>query len=371
MEDDFLLDEEDDGFYEDYIDNEEEEDEESDNPEESDEEVANEEPPEKEGDYMGNLTKDEIYLSTAYDDIAESTRQNDYKVSTGGGRMFDVNIVDAVRTVIAASPKNTSTTTIENYVKELFHTQGHNRIPASLYTPDQPIRSGDIDEEFGGSDDSGFNEEYTKEARNQVARFIQYLAERDLSKDSIISRRRKQRQLPAFIIFLFSSGMYDLILNCDTLPEEYKKQVSNAFQKIQSMKYKIVEDLARRYESRGRDQVADRVRKMGISWFEREPNEITTLGAYKDLALDSQDVRDYREFRPKFNNVSRTITQELISDYIEVVIEPSKIYEKLKDKTRADAIADVKQVYKDWSNNNPSDSELASKIIWKDLKLVK
>lgn len=370
MEDDFLLDEEDDGYYEDYIDPEEEEDE-----EEIDEE--GEEESDKEGDdsaadekFMGNLTKDEIYLSTAYDDISDSAKQ-DSKVSTGGGRMFDVNIVDAVRTVISASPKNTSTATVEFRVKELFQTQGHNRIPSSLYTPDQPIRSSDVDEEFGGSDDSGFNEEYTKEARNQVARFIKYLSERDLSKDSIMSRRRKQRQLPAFIIFLFASGMYDLILNCETMPEEYQKQVDNAFKKIQSMKHKIVEDLAKRYESRGRDQVADRVRKMGVSWFDREPNEITTLGVYKDLALDSQDVRDYREFRPKFNNVSRTITQELISDYIEVVIEPGKIYEKLKDKTRADAINDIKQVYKDWSSNNPSDSELASKIIWKDLKLIK
>ena len=78
----------------------------------------------------------------------------------------------------------------------------------------------------------------------------------------------------------------------------------------------------------------------------------------------------YREFRPRYVNASKNITQELISDMIEVVLVPGKIYEKLKDKTRFDAISDVKQVYKDWSANNAVDSELASKIIWKDPKLV-
>ena len=51
-------------------------------------------------------------------------------------------------------------------------------------------------------------------------------------------------------------------------------------------------------------------------------------------------------------------------------VNMGRIYEKLKDKTRTDAISDVKQVYKEWSKENPIDSELASKIIWKDLKLV-
>jgi hypothetical protein len=364
MEDDFLLDEDDDLYYEDYVDPDEEDS--GEDGEESNEEDENQQTPGKSNDeYLGNLTKAEMYLSSAYDDIQESTRLQDGKVSTGGGRMFDVNIVDAVRTVLSASPKNTSTVTVENKVKELFHTQGHNRIPASLYTPDQPLRSGSLSDEFGGNDDSGFNEEYTKEARNQIARFVEYLSTRDLSQDSEQSKNRKLKQLPAFIIFLFSSGLYDLILNCETMPEEYQAQITNAFQKIQKMKLDIVEALAQRYESRDRDKVAERVRRMGISWFDREPNELTSLGAYKDLELDSQDIRDYREFRPRFNNVSRTITQELISDYIEVVVEPGKIYRKLKDKTRAEAIADVKQLYIKWSSEDPVDSELASKIVWK------
>ena len=372
-EDDFLLDEEDEDLDENYV-TPEDEDEDSDSDNEygnsgsDEEEDSRPEPTEQ--DYNGRMTRDEIYLSSAYDDIVTSAKKNEAKVSTGGGRMFDGNIVDAVRTIIGSAPKNTATMTIENYTKEFFQTQGHNRIPASVYTPDQPLRGGDLDDEFGGSDDAGFNVEYAKEARNQIARFIKFLADRDLSKDTIISKRRKQRQIPAFIIFLFSSGMYDLILNCETLPPEYKVQVDNAFRRIQKQKYDIVEALAQRYESKGRNEVAERVRKMGLDWFSKEPPEIRSLAAYADLNLTYDDVMDYREFRPRFTNASRTITQDLVSDMIEVVIEPNRIYEKLKDKTRTDAISDVKQVYKEWSKENPIDSELASKIIWKDLKLV-
>ena len=353
-EDDFLLDEEDDLESQEYVTPDDVEEGEDGDESESDEEESSNVPQLTEEDYGGRMTRDEIYLSSAYDDIMTSAKKNLDRVSTGG-----------------AAPKNTATMTIENFTKEFFQTQGHNRIPASVYVPDQPLRSGDLDDEFGGTDDGGFNEEYAKEARNQIARFVKYLADRDLSKDSITSLRRKQRQLPAFIIFLFSSNMYDLILNCETMPEEYAKQIKTAFERIQKQKYDIVEALAQRYESKGRDEVAARVRKMGLDWFSREPAEIRNLAAYSDLNLTYEDVMDYREFRPRFTNASRTITQDLISDYIEVVLEPGKMYEKLKDKTRSDAIADVKQVYKEWSKDNPMDTELASKIIWKDLKLVK
>lgn len=369
MEDDFLLDEEDFDYEDEDLVSPEEEDEEEESEEESSEEESG--PPKSAEDYDGKLTRDEIYLISAYDDIMMSAKKNTDRVSTGGGRLFDGNLVDAVRIIVGASPKNTSAMTIENFVKELFQTQGHNRIPASVYTPDQPLRGSDLDDDFGGVDDSGFNEAYAKEARNQIARFIKYLAERDLSKDSVVSKKRKLRQIPAFLIFLFASGMYDLILNCETLPQEYKEQVDNAFRRIQKQKYDIVEALAERYESKGRDKVAERVRKMGLDWFSREPAEIRTLASYADLGLTYEDVMDYREFRPRFTNASKTITQDLISDMIEVVIEPGKIYEKLKDKTRSDAIADVKKVYQEWSKENPIDSELASKIIWKDLNLMK
>jgi len=52
---------------------------------------------------------------------------------------------------------------------------------------------------------------------------------------------------------------------------------------------------------------------------------------------------------------------------IEVVVDKKAgIYERLKDKTRSEAIADVKQIYKDWSKDNKVDSDLATKIIWKN-----
>lgn len=176
------------------------------------------------------------------------------------------------------------------------------------------------------------------------------MATRDISKDSIISKRRKQRQIPAFIIFLFSSGMYDLIVECPTMPEEYATQIKEAMRKILKAKYDIVEELAKKYEEMGRQAVADRVRKLQLSWFNKEPAEIRSSAEYSDLELTYDDVLVYREYRSRFTNTSRAITQDIISDMIEVVIDKEAgVYERLKDKTRSDAISDVKQVYKDWS----------------------
>ena len=370
-DEDFLLDDEDSDSG--YIVTPADEDAEDEDNDENGSEVEEEAKPTRrkkatEDDYDNRITHDELVLSSAYDDIRAASKNPD-KISVGG-KMFDQNIIDAVRTVISCSPANTSTHYIDKIALEFFQTQGHNRIPSSVYTPDQPLRGSSIGEEFGGQDDNGFNEQYAKEAREQIARFIKYLADRDLSKDSTVSRKRKLRQLPAFIIFLFSSGMYVLLLNCETLPPEYKTQVNNAFKRIQKQKYDIVEALAKRYEELGRQAIADRVRKMGLTWFDKEPAELTGLKTFKDLELTHEDIMVYREFRPRYVNASKNITQELISDMIEVVLVPGKIYEKLKDKTRFDAISDVKQVYKDWSANNAVDSELASKIIWKDPKLV-
>ena len=115
--------------------------------------------------------------------------------------------------------------------------------------------------------------------------------------------------------------------------------------------------------------MADRVRKLQLSWFNKEPAEIRSSAEYSDLELTYDDVLVYREYRSRFTNTSRAITQDIISDMIEVVIDKEAgVYERLKDKTRSDAISDVKQVYKDWSKNNPDDSELATKIIWKDVE---
>ena len=316
---------------------------------------------EGDGVYGTKMSSLESWLSLAYDDIIKYA-----KAGTDGA------IEAAATIVVKANPKHTSEKTIGDIVKDLFHKQGHSRMVNTVYTPEGPLRGEDVDIEYLGEDDSGFNQKFAQEARDQIARFIAYLANRDLSKDSSISRRRKLRHIPAFIIFLFSSGMYDLIVGCPTLPEEYASQVKNALETILKYKYDIVEELAKKYEEMGRQKVADRVRKLQLAWFSKEPAEIRTASEYSDLGLTYDDVLIYREYRSRFTNASKTITQDIISDLIEVVMDKDAgIYEKLKDKTRADAIADVKQVYKDWSKENPIDSELATKIIWKDVDNLK
>ncbi len=366
MDDEFMLDEEDDLEGQNLISTDDEDEDDEDDEDSEDIAIEERQKPKTEADYGGKLTENEIKLSSAYNDIVYAASKEVGKISVGGGRAFDALLVDAVRTIVSSNPKHTAAMTVESITKDMFQAQGHSRIVSSLYTPDQPLRGSDLDDELGGTDDSGFNQQFAEEARNQIARFIKYLAERDLSKDSIISRRRKQRQIPAFIIFLFSSGMYDLIIDCPTMPEEYAKQVKKALERLEKAKQAVVEALAERYEQHNRPKVAERVRKIGTSWFNREPAEIRTTSEYADLNLTQQDVIDYREFRSKFTNVSKSLTQDVISDMIEVVLDKEAgIYERLKDKTRSDAIADVKQVYKDWSKNNQIDTELADRIIWK------
>ena len=310
--------------------------------------------------YGGRLTKTEIEFSSSYDDIMDAAKNS--KGNT---------IEDAASIVVWANPKHNSQATIGHILQEMFHKQGHSRMQNSSYTPSS-LKGEDLDMDLYLEDDSGFNRKFAQEARDQITRFIDYLANRDLSKDSVISRRRKERQLPAFIIFLFSSGMYDLVLNCPTMPKEYAVQVDSAFERLMKAKYQIIEDLAKRYEEMGRPKVAERVRKLQTAWFLREPAEIRVTSEYADLDLTYEDVVIYREYRSKFMNSSKVITQDVISDLIEVVIDPEAgIYEKLKDKTRAEAIADVKQVYKEWAKDNPVDSSLASSVIWKKVDSLK
>lgn len=357
MEDDYLFgdDEElDENYFQPLVEEEDDEEESEYGSEEVNESSARGNKAEESAKYEDLLTRSEIWLMNAYDDIVAAGRNNKENA-----------IEDAATIVVNANPKHTSAATIGYIVKDLFHRQGHNRMQNSIYMPDTPLRGEDVDEEFKVDKDSSFNRFFAEEARAQIARFISYLANRDLSKDSVISRRRKQRHIPAFIIFLFSSGLYDLILNCPTMPEVYAKQINEALQKITEAKYDVVEKLAQEYEKRGREKVAEVVRKKQIAWFLKEPAEIRTTSEYADLELTHNDVLVYREFRSRFTNISKSITQDVISDLIEVVIdEDSGIYEKLKDKTRAEAIADVKQVYKNWSKDN-ADTELANKVIWK------
>ena len=227
MEDDYLLDEEEEDLEnQGYLGPDETgDDSDDDDSEGSDESIIGDDEDEKkikvdESQYEGKMTKDELWLSTAYDDIIAAGKLDK-----------DNSIEDAVTTIVWANPKHTSVNTVGNIIKDLFHKQGHSRMVNSLYTPDTPLRGEDVDIDFKDEDDSGFNKRYAEEARNQIARFIEFLATRDISKDSIISKRRKQRQIPAFIIFLFSSGMYDLIVECPTMPEEYATQIKEAMRK--------------------------------------------------------------------------------------------------------------------------------------------
>ena len=106
---------------------------------------------------------------------------------------------------------------------------------------------------------------------------------------------------------------------------------------------------------------------MQLAWFTKEPAEIKTALPYRDLELTYDDILIYREYRSKYTNISKSITQDTISDFIEVVVDPEAgIYQKLKDKTRSEAINEVKQIYKNWAKENPVDSDLANKVIWKE-----
>jgi hypothetical protein len=271
--------------------------------------------------------------------------------------------------VVSANPQHTSANTVNQIIKEIFHKQGHSRMQNIQYHQG-PLHGDDMRAVVDEEDDdvnAEINNELTEETRNLIDSFVKYLVERDLSEDSVVSKRRKQRQLPAFIIYLFSSGMYDLILDCPSMPEIYRNQISFALKKINQTKYEILEEMAKKYEEKGRDQVAAKIREMGLSWFYKEPDEIKSAAEFRDLKLTSEDVDIYREFRPRYTNVSAAITQEVISDYIEVALDEKKgIFEKLKDKTRAEAINDVKRLFKKWLEQyNLENSSLADKLMFK------
>lgn len=311
--------------------------------------------------YGNKMTELELKLSLAYDDLVKIGRSNEKD-------MLD----DALTVVISANPKHTNAKTVNEVFKELSNRQNHNRYVNTLYTPENSISGEDVEDYNGGDGEFGFNKMFSDEARALISQFIGYLANRDLSKDDEFQKRRKRRHIPAFIIFLFTAGLYDFLLSCETLPQEYKDQVDLAFKKIMKAKYDIVEELARKYEEMGRDKVAERVRKVQLAWFDKGPAEIRTYQEYADLELTYEDVVIYREYRSKFTNTSKAITQDVISNYIYVIVDPDAgIIEKLKDKTRGDAITDVKQVWKDWIKENANDSELGKKIIWNDVNEYK
>lgn len=311
-----------------------------------------------------HMTDREIWLESAYDDIVAANKN-----------AKDTALQDTVMNILMANPIHTSVSTRASILKDLFQKQGHNRMVNSVYTSDTPLRGADIELELDNDyfvDSTGFNIKYTEEARDYIHRFIGYLADRDLSKESINSRKRKEKQLPAFIILMFSSGLYDLLINCPTMPEEYAKQIDHAMREITKSKYDVVEALAVAYEEAGRPKVAERVRQMQLAWFENEPAQIRSLKGFRDLDLTYEDIVIYKQYRSRWVNVSKAITQETISDYIEVVEDKDAgIYYKLKDKTRSEAISDVKRVFDDWTKANKYSPDLYEGVIFKEEEKLK
>lgn len=308
--------------------------------------------------YAGSaLSQYEIGLLTIYDNVRALASKN---------ADWEQTIFDIVGQVISANPKSTEKRTIQVQTMEALNLQGKSRILSTAYNPTGLMTSDDVDDEYIKTGRSGTSESLNEDARNQVARFIEYLAKRDLSKDNLANKKRKRRHIPAFIIFLFNAGMYDLVIDCPTMPDIYKREINNAFKSITKSKLDQVELLARKYEEHKRPEVAKRVREMGISWFEREPNEIRTLSAYSDLGITSEDVMIYKESKSKFNNITRVITQDVASKLIAVYQEDGT-FETLKDKTRQDAVEEVKSLFSEWAKSNPIDSEMAQNIIWKKI----
>ena len=306
-------------------------------------------------EYDGLLSGREASMIVAYDEFEKGINEE--------------NLSSRLIAIVNQIPKHTSAKLKQDVVKGILDSQGHNRYLATIYNPEDVLTDRDVRTALGedtGSDD--FNKEYSKALKKHVARFVEYLSTRDLSKDSILSASTKKKQLPAFIIYLFSIGSYDLIMDCPTMPPEYDKQIKNALLSLEHEKYKIVEELADRYDEEGRSEVAAKVRKLKLAWFNRQPSQIKT---YTDVQMTDKDVKIYKEFRSRFLNVSKSITKEAASDLIEVVIDKKKsIYKKLKDKGQRRAIEDVKALYKQWASENgvQSDAEFAHDLIWNDRK---
>lgn len=287
--------------------------------------------------YEGKLTDSEISLINDYNKIASCT-----------------DLEEATLLVVQNIPKHTSKSTQISIVKQLFHKQGHSRLQNTKYTPLSSVTGREVDQAFGEDDaDEDFNEEVYQKNREFIAKFIDYLAKRDLSRDSKTSKAKKLRAIPAFIIYLFSSGTFGYIINCPTMPKEYQELITRALKDIDKTRYHLVDELADEYEKNGRPKVADRVRKSGVGWFQKEPKEIYNAAIYRDLDLTEDDINIYRKYRSRFVNTTNSITQEVISEYIYVIVDSRKgTFLKLKDKTRAEAISDVKQEFEKFAKTH-------------------
>ena len=354
-EDDFFLDEIDDDLDSSYIvPTVGEDDDSSDDGEESGEESSRKRGGSSKSTdvslYENKLSEREIDMQRKYDDIMKLQKDTDIRTTA--------------EIILNANPNNQSTIYIQQILKGIFNAQGHNRMTSGYVQIGQRLNA---DEVAGilGEDVVEEMDALKSIAARQVADFVEYLATMDLSEDSGMAKKRKLRHLPAFIIFLFSSNLYSLITQCPTMPPVYQRQIDRAFDSLNREKTKLVEDLAKAYDEAGRPEVGEAVRNEGIHWFRKEPKEILGIKKYKDLNLGIQDVEIYKKFRTKYNNISTSITQEVISDYIEVVEDEKKgISYKLKDKTRTQAVDDVKRLYIDWAKENTDNANLASQLVY-------
>ena len=289
----------------------------------------------------------EYELARAYDDIVKAR-----------------DLTEVVQVVISANPINSNGVIVGEKLKEFMQTQGKTRI-VNNYSSGLLVAS-EVESDIEGDDSGELNERKEREAKDLIWRFIKSLAEEDLSKDSATNRRRKLRRIPALIIYLFSNKMYGLLINCPYLPEEYQEQGKNALIKINERKYELVNELADMYEAAGSMELAAKVRDMRLTFFDKEPAELRTSVEFRDLVVKDSDIVIYKSVRNKYVNISKSITQEVASDLIEVVIDKDAgISEKLKDKVRTEAINEVKAKLKDFAENSISekDNEVAISIL--------
>ena len=304
-------------------------------------------------EYGTLFTSLDAKLLQGYDDIVKA-----------GKDPKGFQLSDALTGLVAANPKHTNSFIISKIVANLAFHNGKNRYVSTVYSPKEPMTGEDLEDELDTDWDTSFNRKFSEEARETMTRFVDFLANRDLENDSPLSRRYKQMDIPALIIYLFTNNMYSLIMNCPTMPEYYAKQVEQAFENLMKSKYVIVEQLANKYDEVGRPALAEKVRTMKFEWFDKEPADLRIRKEFSDLGITYDDIQIYREYRNKFLNVSKSITQEAISDMIEVKMD-NGVYKKLKDKTRFLAIARVKELYKNWAKENNTNPEVVKGVVFK------
>lgn len=306
-------------------------------------------------DYKSSKLSDfEINLIQRYDNIVSITKDSKIKSD-------DVLMTNMARELLFGNPMNTSQNQVEKFIRDLSNKQGRSR--ATFNTKLSDANSFDV--EGDDLDDDQINRDLVEENTLLISRFIEYLANRDLSKDSKVSINHKQRHIPALIIFLFYTGNDKLVSSCDTLPQVYKRQVENANKKLVKMKFDLVEELAKRYDEIGHKEMAKLVRKKQLSFFDREPATLKNIVEFAGIITD-EDIEIYKkEIRPRYMNISKAITQEVASDLIQVCVDEKRlIFQPMKDKTRFEAIQEVKEVFSNWVKENYQDSDIANRILW-------